>query len=64
MKKFLLGAAVVCLALTSCVKDEPKAQLVRRAVTFDAPVMYGNEATRATVYGEIGQLTEKGNTYP
>ena len=63
MKKFLLGAAVVCLALTSCVKDEPKAQLVRRAVTFDAPVMYGNEATRATVYGEIGQLTENGNTY-
>lgn len=63
MKKFLLGAAVVCLALTSCVKDEPKAQLVRRAVTFDAPVMYGNEMTRANVYGEIGSHTENGSTY-
>ncbi len=61
MKKLLFGAAA-CLALTSCLNDEPATQS-NRAITFDSPVMYGNEMTRANVYGEIGSHTQNGSTY-
>ena len=62
MKKFLIGAAVISIALTSCVKDEPANKQMQR-ITFDSPVMYGNEVTKANVYGEIGSQTENNVTY-
>lgn len=64
MKKFLFGAAVVSLALASCVKDEASLQgLAGQKITFDSPVMYANEDTRANVYGEIGEQTINGTNY-
>lgn len=64
MKKFLLGVVFVSLALASCVKDEANYQgVVDQKITFDAPVMYANEDTRANVYGEIGDQTVGGITY-
>lgn len=68
MKKFLLGAAVVGLALASCVKNEANLDgLAGQKITFDSPVMYANEDTRANVYGEIGDQAGGGGvtyTYP
>ena len=56
MKKILLGTAIVSVALASCVSEEANhlANQMKSKITFDSPVMYGNENSRANVYGEIG----------
>ena len=65
MKKLLLCAVMVGVGLTSCVNEERHAVQNRgeQKITFDSPVMYSNENTRANVYGEIGSQTENGVTY-
>ena len=60
MKKILLGTAIVGVALASCVSEEANHlanQVKKNKITFDSPVMYGNENSRANVYGEIGSHT-------
>ena len=67
MKRFLLGTAIVGVALTSCVKEEATnpQDLVAQKITFDAPVMYSNQDTRANVYGEISSESVGGAySYP
>lgn len=67
MKRFLLCTAIVGVALTSCVKEEATnpQDLVAQKITFDAPVMYSNQETRANVYGEISSETVNGAySYP
>ena len=56
MKKILLGTAIVSVALASCVNEEVVNPSIEQKgkITFDSPVMYGNENSRANVYGEIG----------
>ena len=57
-------AAIAGVALTSCVKDEVTAPQSQGAkITFDKPVLYQNENTKANVYGEIGTITEGGVNY-
>lgn len=65
MKKFLFGTAIASLALVGCVSEEPATlpEQARQKITFDAPVMYSNDVTKANVYGEIGELTDNGITY-
>ena len=65
MKKLLIGTAIVSAALASCVSDESSNLQTQSAqkITFDSPVMYSNENTRANVYGEIGSVTDNGVNY-
>ena len=69
MKKYLLGAAVVGIALTGCVNDEAvdNIQQEKQRITFDSPVSYSNSDSRANYYGEIGNpnnTTNQANIYP
>ena len=64
MKKLLMIAAIAGVAFASCVKDEvttPQGQGTK--ITFDKPVLYQNENTKANVYGEIGTINEGGVNY-
>ena len=64
MRKLLLCAAIASVALSSCVKEEVDAhQNQGQKITFDSPVMFSNENTKANVYGEIGAVTENSVTY-
>ena len=65
MKKILLGTAIVSVALASCVSEEANhlSNQVKTKITFDSPVMYGNENSRANVYGEIGNHSYGVMTY-
>lgn len=65
MRKFLFFAVMASVALTGCVKDEVNnlEQQANRKITFDSPVLYGNQDSRANVYGEIGSHTYGGQIY-
>jgi hypothetical protein len=69
MKKHLFFAAMVCVALASCVKNDveaPQAKDVK--IGFSTPVLYSNLDTKANVFGEIGSHkyagTETVYSYP
>lgn len=55
MKKVLFLTAIASVALVSCVSEEVTnpAEQAKAKITFDSPLMYSNENSRAEVYGEI-----------
>lgn len=65
MKKSLVLMAMAGVALAGCVNDV--ADVVQKnekvKIAFDSPVMYNNANSRATVYGEIGNVVVDGVTY-
>ena len=63
MKRFLLGTAVVGVALTGCVNDEvvDNIQQEKQRIMFDSPVSYANSDSRANYYGEIGNPNKQVN---
>lgn len=64
MKKALFLTAIASMALVSCVSEDVTnpAEQAKAKITFDSPLMYSNENSRANVYGEI---TKEGNySYP
>lgn len=65
MKKALFLTAIASVALVSCVNDESAKldEQARTKIAFDSPVLYGNENSRANVYGEIGSHVYGGQTY-
>lgn len=55
MKKLLLTTVIASVALVGCVEDEsldPRKQ-AKQKVTFDTPVLFSNENSRAAVKGEM-----------
>lgn len=69
MKKHLCFVVLAGVALASCVKNEvADHELNKRVISFDSPVLYTNQETKANVYGEIGSHQYEGSsviyTYP
>lgn len=69
MKKHFFFAALACVALASCVKNDVEVPQTKNVkIGFTSPVLYQNIDTKAEVYGEIGSHkydgTETIYTYP
>ena len=67
MKKILLTTVIASVALVSCVKEDATnlQNGAKQKITFDTPVLYGNENSRANVLGEVEtyQTSEKFTIY-
>ena len=66
MKKSLVLMAMAGVALAGCVNDVAdvaQKEQKKAIIGFDAPVLYDNADSRATVYGEIGNVVVDGVTY-
>lgn len=69
MKKNLFLAALACVALAGCVKNEVETPATKDVkIGFASPVLNSNVDTKASVYGEIGSHSYSGTnvnyTYP
>lgn len=55
MKKILLTTVIASVALASCVNNEVTNPQdgVKQKISFDSPVLYSNENSRANAFGEI-----------
>ena len=61
MKNKLFLAALACVALAGCVKNEAETPVTKEVkIGFASPVLNSNVNTKASVYGEIGSHSYSG----
>ena len=56
MKRFLLSMALLGVLLPSCVKNDPEFTNNEVIIGFDSPMLYTNNNTKVSVFGEYGSF--------